>query len=75
MDTVVWECSISLEWVWIRCVRERERERERERLCVRVCAQDYARALELFQKAAEKASAEAQYYLGHMFYGIHTCTH
>ena len=35
------------------------------------CSQDYARAFELFQKAADKGSAEAQYYLGHMFHGMY----
>ena len=42
-----------------------------------LCVQDYAIALDYFQKAADKGSAEAQYFLGHMFYGEphHTYSH
>ena len=41
-------------------------------LAVCTCApQDYIQALELFQMAADKGSAEAQYYLGHMFRGTY----
>ncbi len=69
MDTVGWECCIYMVWelnryVWTVCN------------CVLVqvlimnTLQSYTKALQFFQQAVDKGSAEGQYYFGYMSYSM-----